>query len=269
MKEKVGVAIITCNRPDFLRGLLNSLIPCHDTIDELVIINDGPPITDFDLSKGEWLNNPENLGVCKSKNKGMQYLLDKGCDYIFVIEDDMIIKNNAVFTAYINAYKRTGIHHFMFAYHGPANKGGISGGDPTPRKIIDYGDIKIALNQHCVGSFCFYTKQSLEETGLMDEEFNKNNFEHVEHSYRLAKNDFSTPYWWWSDLSNSIDYINEQACSEVRSSIRRGTDWQEKILWSARLFEKKHGYMPAWSNAVPDTNITDIVYFLKKIKHES
>ena len=263
--EKIGVGIITCNRKDYLVNLLESIANRNDL--ELVIINDGGP-----LEVPGWnhyvVNNETNLGVGKSKNRAMQHLLDKGCDYIFIIEDDMVILNDCIFEHYINAYKKTGIQHFMFAYHGPANKNGVSGGVPFPRKVIDYGDVKVSLNQHCVGSFCFYTRQCLEAVGLMDEEFDKNNFEHVEHSYRLAKAKYSTPYWWWADIANSLEYIKEQACSEVSSSIRRGNDWFDKIMWSARLFEKKHGYMPAWENAVPDTHIDEVITVLKQLKNK-
>lgn len=262
-KERIGIGIVTCNRLDYLKNLLNSVKFCNWA--ELVIVNDGDHIENLEGYNYYLINNDTNLGVGKSKNKAMQHLLDKGCDYIFIIEDDMIILDDSVFDKYIQASRVTGIQHMMFAYHGPANKGGISGGKPHPRKIIDYGDIKLSLNQHCVGSFCFYTRKCLEDVGLMDEEFDKNNFEHVEHSYRLSKAGYSTPYWWWSDLANSTDYIQEQACSEVSSSIRRGNDWLEKIRWSAMLFEKKHGYMPAWNNAVPDSSINQIISFLKSI----
>jgi hypothetical protein len=154
----------------------------------------------------------------------------------------------------------------MFGYHGPANKGNISKGDPKPRKIIDYGDFKLALNQHCVGAVCFYTKECLKKVGLFDENFDKNNFEHVEHSYSLAKAGYSTPYWWWSDLANSCDYIEEQACSEENSSIRRGDNWQQKIMDSAEIFKNKHGYLPAWQGCVPDSPVSDIIKFLKECK---
>ena len=46
-------------------------------------------------------------------------------------------------------------------------KAGISYGKPVPRKVIDYGDRKIALNQHCVGAVCFYTRKCLEDIGLL------------------------------------------------------------------------------------------------------
>ena len=260
--SKIGIGIITCNRNEFLRDCVKSIAP--EWYDELIIINDGDkPITTF--YGCEVVNNDQNIGVCKSKNKALKELLNRDCDYIFLVEDDMRFKGNA-FDEYIKASEITGIQHMSFAYHGPANKGNISKGEPKPRKVIDYGDVKIALNQHSVGAVCFYTRKSLEDVGIFDEDFDKNNFEHVEHSYRLAKSGYSTPYWWWADLANSCDFIEEQACSEESSSIKRGDDWKQKIIDSAYIFQKKHGYMPAWQNAVPDTSINDIVKFLKKIK---
>ena len=260
--SKIGIGIITCNRNEFLRDCVKSIAP--EWYDELIIINDGDkPITTF--YGCEIVNNDQNIGVCKSKNKALKELLNRDCDYIFLVEDDMRFKGNA-FDKYIKASAITGIQHMSFAYHGPANKGNISKGEPKPRKVIDYGDVKIALNQHSVGAVCFYTRKSLEDVGIFDEDFDKNNFEHVEHSYRLAKSGYSTPYWWWADLANSCDFIEEQACSEESSSIRRGDDWKQKIIDSAYIFQRKHGYMPAWQNAVPDTSINDIVKFLKKVK---
>lgn len=260
---RIGVGIVTCDRPEYLSTLLNSLPKEHENkIDHLVIVNDGTPVGNFDLSFGEWLHNEINLGVGKSKNRAMQHLLNKGCDYIFIIEDDMVIVKQSIFNTYIDAHLKTGIHHFMFGYHGPANKGGVSGGNPTPRKIIDYGDIKIALNLHCVGAFCFYTKKCLEDVGLNDERY-INAFEHVDHSFMLAKKGYSTPYWWWADIANSLDYINEQACSEVSSSIKPRPDWGDNIVASFKYFSEKNGIAPT---RVPDTNISDIIQFLKSIK---
>ncbi len=262
----IGIGVVTCNRGDMLHKLLKSINSCNWA--EFIIVNDGDDRLEIDGYNYYIHNNEENLGVCKSKNIAMKHLLDKGCDYVFIIEDDMLILDDGIFDKYIQTYKETGIHHLMFGYHGPANKNGVSGGVPHPRKIIDYGNVQVALNLHCVGAFCFYTRKSLEAVGLLDEEFDKNNFEHVEHSYRLAKAGYSTPYWWWADLANSLDYIEEQACSEVSSSIRRGDEWHDKIRWSAKLFEKKHGYMPAWDNAVPDTPLTEIISILKKYEKD-
>ena len=252
----IGVAIITCNREDMYRVCIDSI---HDDwYDELVTVNDGEAVQ---CTKGEYIETGGGVGVGMAKNTAMQHLLDKGCDYIILVEDDMRFKKD-IFKAYIRASKITGIQHFMFGYHGPANKAGISGGKPIPRKVIDYGDQKIALNRHCVGAITFYTRKSLEAVGLHDEKYT-NAFEHVDHSYMLAKKGYSTPYWWWSDLANSLDYVEEQKCSEESSAIRPRSDWQSNIQQAAKHFISKHGISPV---SVGDTSVKEVILNLKKIK---
>jgi GT2 family glycosyltransferase len=266
MSNKIGIGIITCNRPDFANKCVLALHANNEKeyFHEAILVNDGKEITEYDLSFVPTFNNKTNIGVGRSKNKAFKYLLDKGCDHIFLIEDDIIVKDLNVFQAYIDARNKTGIQHFNFGYHGPANKAGISGGKPSPRYVIDYGDIKIAINQHSVGAFCYYTREVLEKVGLIDENFH-NAFEHVEHDYRIAKAGFCTPYWNWPDLANSIDYLDEIECSEKSSSIRPRKDWQENIQKGAMLFQQKHGVLPAWQNAVPDSTLDQVKSILKSI----
>lgn len=261
MSEKIGVGIITCNRIDMYKK-------CRDSIqeswyDELVTVNDGEQ--SIICHVGDYIETTGGEGVGKAKNRAIKHLLEKKCDYIILVEDDMLFKGN-LFEQYIKAHKKTGIHHLMFAYHGPANKGNISGGKPLPRKIIDYGDgLQISLNQHCVGAVCFYTRKSLDDIGIYDEQYT-NAFEHVDHSYQLAKSKYSTPYWWWADLANSLDYVEEQACSEHSSAIRPRNDWQSNIREAWEKFTDKHGVGPT---SVPDTPPTDVVRILKEIKNEN
>ena len=255
----IGVGIITCNRPEFFKKCRESIN--HKWYNYIVVVNDGEkPLDD---ARAPVIKTNGGEGVGKAKNKAIQYLLEKDCDYIILVEDDMLFKDN-LFEQYIKAHKTTGIHHFMFAYHGPANKGMISGGDPIPRKIIDYGDIKISLNTHCVGAVCFYTRKCLEDVGLYDEKYT-NAFEHVDHSYNLAKQNYTTPYWWWPDLANSLDYVQEQACSEESSAIRPRKDWQSNIEQSWEYFERKNGFGPV---SIPDTDIKEVINKIKQIKNE-
>lgn len=263
--DKIGVGIVTCNRPKFF-------LKCFRSIPDdflLAVVNDGADFEDIDkLSKEKsftYFHNHTNLGVGKSKNILFRYLLDSGCDHIFIIEDDIIVKDPSVFRKYIEASKKSGIEHFLFGYHGPANRGNVSKGVPTPRFIIDYKDFKIAFNANCVGAFCYYTKNCLQKIGLIDEEF-LNAFEHVEHSYRLAKAGFCTPYYYWPDLANSCDLLEEAECSELSSAIRPRDDWMDNIKRGALLFKNKHKYSPAWDNAVPDTPHQEVLNMLKKLK---
>jgi hypothetical protein len=271
--HKYGVGFITCDREDFLHQSIKSF---EDDIVEssggftgyhTIIVNDGaslknPPVG-YNL-----IENKKNLGVGKSKNIAIKALLDWGCDYIFLIEDDIIKREGCdvnVFEEYIKYIEATGVQHFMFGYHGPANKGNVSKGAPLPRSVIDYGDdIKILLNLHCVGAFCVYTRKSLEEVGLIDEGYT-NAFEHVDHSYMIAKAGMIPGYWWWPDIEDSFNLLDEIQCSEHSSSIRPRADWKENIYKAAEHFYKKHGYRPAWDNHVPDQSESQIAENLKDI----
>ena len=111
---RIGVGIITCNRQDYLTNLLSSIKDCKD-VNEIVIVNDGKHLENISFDRPySYLLNETNLGVAKSKNKAMQHLLDKGCDYLFIIEDDMVILDEAIFSKYIEAHKASGIHHFNY-----------------------------------------------------------------------------------------------------------------------------------------------------------
>lgn len=263
--QKIGVGIITCNRPKFFLKCFKS-IPNNV---ELVVVNDGADFEDIDKLKKTrdftYIHNAQNQGVGKTKNKALRHLLDNDCEHIFIIEDDIFVKNPDVFTKYIEAREVTGIQHFNFGYHGPANKNNISGGVPNPKFIVDYGSVKIAINAHSVGAFSYYTREVLEKVGLIDEEY-LNAFEHVDHDYRIYKAGYTTPYWNFPDLANSTDFLDEIECSEKSSSIRPRQDWRDNINKGVEIFKRKHNYLPAWEGCVPDTKKEDVINLLKKLK---
>lgn len=264
MNGKIGIGIVTCNRPDFFLKCVLSM-PKTATI---VVVNDGANFEDIaklqEKINFHYIHNPTNIGVGKSKNKLFKYLLDQDCDHIFIVEDDIVVKDHKVFDEYIKARKVTGIQHFNFGYHGPANRGNKSKGAPQPRYIIDYGNFKLAINMHSVGAFCYYSKEVLKKVGLIDENY-CNAFEHVDHDYRIAKAGYCTPYWNWPDIANSYELLDELACSEESSSIRPRTDWKDNIMKGYEIFTKKHKYSPAWQNSVPDTEFIQLKKILKNI----
>lgn len=258
----IFLGIVTCNRPHFFKQCYES-VKKIENLDFLAVVNDGQD--DVDVNNDVfYFKNKINLGVGKSKNILFKKAIELGAEHIFIMEDDILIKNKEVLNEYIKAKNITGIQHFCFAYHGPANKNGISGGKACPRYIVDYGNIKIAINTHSVGAFCYYSKEVLKKIGLIDENF-INAFEHVEHSYRIAKAEYTTPYWNWSDLANSMDYLDEIECSENSSTIRPRKDWQKNIQNAAMYFKEIHGVLPAWQNCVSDTSEREVKEIMKKI----
>lgn len=275
MNNKIGIGIITCNRPEYLRNLLNSLVSCKNIIDELVIVNDGNPITDLNLSQGTWIDNETNLGVGVTKNKAMQHLLDKGCDHIFIIEDDVIIKDVTVFDQYIKAAKKTGILHFNFGPGTPFNRVQTTHGDvhnrhllnqnskPNPRLTIDYGDQKISLYTHIAGTFSYFYKSVLEKVGLIDKQF-YNAWDHVEHTYRIIKAGYHPPFWWFADLDNSEDLLAIQSAALDNSAIAsKSEEWYKNLHEGREKYKVKHGWYP---NETPHTDQKDVLESLRSTK---
>lgn len=277
MKEKIGVGVITCNRVDYLRGLLDSLKPCETTISNLVIINDGAPVENFKspLKNSVWLDNPENIGVGKSKNKAIKHLLDKECDYIFIIEDDMVILDSSIFEKYIEAYKQSGIHHFNYGPGSPFNrKQDIQfdlhnrhllkqDSEPNPKMILDYKTVKVSLFEHTVAMFSFFTKEVLEKVGLIDEEF-YNAWEHVDHTYRIIKAGYHPPFWWFADLYDSHKYLTEAPGAIDNSSIANKTEqWEKNVYGGREIYKRKHGHYP---NQPPYMSKDAVIQEIKKLK---
>lgn len=276
--NKIGVGIITCNRPDYLKSLLDTLVPCKDTINELVVVNDGQPV-DVSLFKGEWILNEKNIGVGKSKNKALKHLLNKNCDYIFLIEDDMLILNKDIFNKYIEAHKLSGIHHFNYGPGSPFNrKQDIQfdlhnrhllkqNSEVNPKLIIEYSkDIKVALYEHTVAMFSFFTKEVLEKVGLIDEDF-YNAWEHVDHTYRIIKAGYHPPFWWFADLVDSHKLLTEAPGAIDNSSIaNKSEQWAKNVYGGREIYLKKHGHYP---NQPPYVSKEKVIQILKTIKQQN
>lgn len=271
--SKIGLGIVTCNRPDFLSKCIESIDLTK--IDEKIIVNDG---TD-DVKHNEFtiIKNEKNLGVGKSKNKLLKYLFDRGCDYIFLLEDDMLILDNDVFNMYIQASNKSGIQHFNYGPGSPFNrKQKIQNFDlhnrheldqhaePKPKKIIDYGDnIKVSLYEHTVAMFSFFTKEVVEKVGYIDEDF-YNAWEHVDHTYRIIKAGYHPPFWYFADIYNSHKFLTEAPQAIDKSTIASDNEqWKKNVYGGREIYKEKHGHYP---NQPPHTTDQEVNNSLKTIK---
>jgi glycosyltransferase involved in cell wall biosynthesis len=192
-------------------------------------------------------NNEVNLGVGKSKNIALKHLLNKGCDHIFLIEDDIFILDPSVFERYIEASKITGIQHFNFSLHGVMNKKweqrAFPDVIPNPRVIIDYKSVKIPLYPHCVGAFSYYSRECLETVGLIDEKF-YNACEHVDHTYKIIKAGMHPPFWFFADIENSGDYLGDEPWDITKSTISSNPNHQQMMIDADKIFVENHGLLP-------------------------
>jgi glycosyltransferase involved in cell wall biosynthesis len=72
-----------------------------ETVDVCFAYNDGSKVGASDYRRIykaldpriKYRYNPKNKGVAHSKNYLLKRMMDAGCDYMFIIEDDILIKS--------------------------------------------------------------------------------------------------------------------------------------------------------------------------------
>lgn len=218
---KIGLGITTYERPEYLKkcleGVVGHLLP---ELNSCYLYNDGSKDPEYEKVYRKMPANikvchaAKNRGVAHAKNWLLRHMMDDGCDYMFLAEDDIVPLSPKAVTEYVRLSEKSGIEHMMFAHHGEANK--------DKRMLRKNG---IDLYRNPIGAWCMYTKCVIEEVGYFDENF-INAWEHVEHSWRIAKAGY-TPHWGASvvDLSKSKQYLKEIPGSIEGSSIRPRSDW--------------------------------------------
>lgn len=240
MNDKIGLGIVTYNRPAYFKKIF-ATVPLNGVVDEIVVVNDGLPYKQEIPVK--LIQHDDNKGVGISKNDALRHLLDRGCDHLFLMEDDIMIKDKGVFQKYITASKQTGIQHFNYSQHGVMNKQN-DGLTPNPRFVVEYSkDTSIALYPHCVGAFSYYSRKCLETVGLIDENF-YNACEHVEHTYRIIGHNMHPPFWSFADIANSNNYLDDIPWSIETSTISSRPDHQDIMRKADHIFRQKHGLTP-------------------------
>jgi len=233
--NKIGLAIMTYNRIDYLKQCLASLKENnYGGADYVVVVDDCS--TDGTVEFLETLpdnihiiTKDENRGIAHSKNNGLEALMMAECEHLFLMEDDILMKYPKTCNSYVTYAKMFNLHHLNFALHGPMN---IGKGASTIEGIRVYPD--------CVGAFSYYTKECIDKIGYLDEKF-INAWEHVEHTYRICKAGMTTPFWTFADNILNYKLLKEIPNSIDNSSIRPREDWKENIEKGKEYFIKKHG----------------------------
>lgn len=264
--ETVMVGIVTYNRPQQFSKLLSSLL-LRFNIDRLSVVNDGSDqgyvinnrIDSYRLTEGK-------IGVGKCKNILIQEFIDKDYDHLFLIEDDIFIKDTTVFEKYIQASKLSGIQHFNFSQHGMMNKKwnfGKSEGANVEIELAlnDRGD-SIQFFRHCVGAFSYYSKICIDKVGLICDEY-YNACEHVDHTYQIIKAGMHPSFWYFADIANSQDYLGDEEWSLQQSTISSDPNHRQIVSKADEIFIKRNGLLPG---NIPLVGLSEFMDSLKQIK---
>ena len=256
MKEKIGVGIVTYNSESYYKRLYESLP--FNKIDTLVTVNGGNKY--IENYNGNWIQHTENVHPSVCRNDCINFLLQRNCEHIFIIEDDMLLKSPDIFDKYILASKESGLKYFSFV------STSWESGEPnkrTPRLTVEYkNDISVSFYKNMCNEFTYHHKTCYEKTGLYDTNF-RDPFD-IDLAYRESRQDYTAPFWWFADITGSDELImnNPNAVSRLQGDRPDGSR-EQRIQKEWQYFVKKHGVMV---NQIPDVNKDWVITKLKKLK---
>jgi GT2 family glycosyltransferase len=260
MKNKFSVGLLTYNNTTRFRECI-SYIPTLDTI-PFIVLNDGTPYDSKEYRDDMIvIQNHKNKKIAKSKNHLLKYLLTFDTDWIFIMEDDMKIKDSHVFNRYIEVANDSGILHLNYALHGNDNWN-TDRTSPSPRLTYTNG---ISLYECAGGCFQMYHRSVIEKIGMYDE-FYKNSWEHLDMTYRATLSGFHTPYWLAADIINSHEFI-EQMDYQIESTIssnKHNPFYYEGLYYWKFKFGSWVADIPDWINEKYHTDeIINMFYYRK------
>ncbi len=234
--EKAAVIILNWNKKDLTHETAESLKVSDLTgfKMEIVIVDngstDGSQAFFKDYVKNErkkqvenlsWkvIENLENWGFAKGNNVGMQYALDNGFDYIFLLNDDTLVERSCIKNLVNFAQKRKGLgavapkiyfapgYEFHKSRYRKKDVGKViwyAGGDIDWDNVygtnhgvdeVDCGQFeKIVDTDFATGCCVLYTKEALTTVGLFDERYYLY-LEDADMSQRLKRHGFKVLYY--------------------------------------------------------------------------
>lgn len=90
----------------------------------------------------------------------------------------------------------------------------------------------------------------------------KNAWEHVDHTLIAANKKLTTPFWYFADIADSGNYLdNIENCIE-ESTIRTSSTFSDDFKNSSLHFLKKHKMMPREIPLVNPEQINGLLQFL-------
>lgn len=205
ISNNIGVGILSYNRMSSLKRLVDSIVKNTDLRKTTVFICDDGS-TDESTKRylqelGENTNlvvikNTTNLGVAGNTNRLIRCL--SRFEYGLILNDDVEVLQPNWEYLYVEAIKKSGIHHFTY------REKGVYGAELG--ELINAGEFhirKISARPH--GAILAFTRDVLVKCGYFDESYGKYGMEHVDWSMKPAE--FELQPEGFFDVEGSDEYF--------------------------------------------------------------
>jgi GT2 family glycosyltransferase len=114
--NKLGIGILNWNGLDSTLNLVNQIMLQREVNLHILIVDNGSKnsseveskINLIKDSRISFISNKENIGVARGFNQESEYLKEKGCDYICLLNNDTNIHDELFFSKLLNDFKIAG-----------------------------------------------------------------------------------------------------------------------------------------------------------------
>lgn len=244
-----GIAITTHNRYEVFKETLK-MVKKHSKGCEIIVVDDGSdvPIKEADFR----FETPQGIAV--AKNKCIELLMEAGCEYLFLFDDDTYpVKNN-----WEKPYIKAGEPHLMYIFQD------FKDGPRLNDTYLVYQNSKIKAHSHARGCMLYYHKSAIEAAGGMNPIFGKWGCEHPNHSeriYNLGLTSFK-----YMDVVNSHELIYSADEHRAVASTCWGAERREQIRRNQDIYEGlKNDDTKIPVNHLEENNIILTCLFTKQI----
>lgn len=167
-KGKIGIGILTHNRPDIFQATLKHIKATLPAGAKLVIVDDAStePVEEATF------RFDQNVGIATGKNKCIELLAD--CEHIFLFDDDCYPRRNGWHVPYVKSPEP----HLMYLFKD------LKGQKLRDSKLL-YQDADHFALSHPRGCMLYLHRSVLDVAGGMDTTYCKWGFEHGDLSNRI------------------------------------------------------------------------------------
>lgn len=249
--NNIGIGILSYNRPDSLRRLLNSICTYTDINSTTVIVSDDHST---DIRVHEILKEYENKGIVILKNKNRAGIAGNTnrliqClsrfKYAILLNDDVEVLRSGWEYLYVNCMKSTGFKHLI--HREPGVYGAAKG-----EKIILDSNVMYKCDDKPQGAILAYDTSIVDTIGYFDESYGLYGMEHVDWSTKVYEFGLQPPGFYDVDRSEKfIKTHKEESSVEDRIELLKLAKAKFASRTSTKCHYSQHNRVEPISYIIP------------------